>query len=102
MRKAIENARGKIQRFADLARGAASAVADYVRSHGRSMFPVAPINFLNHSFPPIAAGKIEIDIRPAFAALVQEPFENQIVANGIDGSDPQAVTNRAVRRAAAA
>ena len=51
--------------------------------------------------PPVAAWKIEIDIGPAFPALVQEPLEYQIVTDRIDRGDAEAITNRAVRRAAA-
>src|SRR5436853_877094 len=99
MREAIENARRKIERFADLARGTAPAITDHVRSHGRAMFSVAPINFLNDRFTAVAAWKIEIDIGPAFAAFVQEPFKHQIVAHRIDRCDAEAITNRAVGRA---
>src|SRR6266436_5460016 len=102
MRKAIENARRKVQRFADLARGAAAAIADYVRGHRGAVFAVAPINFLDHRLTAITTWKIEIDIGPAFAALVQEPFEHEIVAYRIDRRDSETITNRAVRRAAAA
>src|SRR6476646_2046783 len=99
MREAIENARGKIQRFPDLARGAPAAITDHVRGHGRAMFAVAPINFLDHGFTTVAAGKIEIDIGPALPAFVQETLEHQIATDRIDRSDPEAITNRAVGRA---
>ena len=66
------------------------------------MFSVTPINFLDHCFPPIAAGKIKIDVRPAFAALVQESFEDEMIFHRIDRRDPEAITNRAVGGAAAA
>src|SRR6266571_9280738 len=102
MRKAIENARRKIQRFANLARGAAPAITDHVRGHGCTVFAVAAINFLDHRFATIAAGKIEIDIGPTFAAFVQETLEHQIAADRIDRRDPEAITDRAVRGAAAA
>src|SRR5260370_239215 len=87
MRKAIENTRRKIQRFADLARGAPAAITDHVRGHGCTVFAVASINFLDHRFATIAAGKIEIDIGPAFPVFVQEPVENQIIAHLIDRRD---------------
>src|SRR5205809_803798 len=102
MRKAIENARRKIQRFADLTRGAPPAVTDHVRSHGRAVFSVAPVNFLNDALASVAAGKIEIDIGPTFPAFIQEPFENQIVTDRIDRRNAEAITNRAIGRAAAA
>src|SRR5437660_12445887 len=100
MRKAIENARRKIQRFADLACGAAPAITDHVRSHGCTVFAVASINFLDHGFAPVAARKIEIDIRPAFAAFVQETLEHQIITDRIDRRDAEAIADYAVGRAA--
>src|SRR5438045_2138536 len=99
MREAIENARRKIQRLADLARRAPPAITDHVRSHGRAVFAVTPINFLDHRLASIAAWKIEIDVGPTFAAFVQETFEHQIVTDRIDRRDPETITNRAVRRA---
>ena len=102
MRETIENARRKIERFADLARRAAAAIRDHVRGHGGAMFAVAPINFLDHRFAPVATRKIEIDIGPAFPALVQKTFEDEMIADRIDRGDPETITNRAVRRAAAA
>src|SRR6266404_7556116 len=102
VRKTIENAWRKIECLADLTGRAASAITDHVRGHGGTVFAVTSINFLDDAFPTGAAGKIEIDIGPAFAALIQEPFENQIVAYRIDRRDPKTITNRAVRRTAAA
>ena len=102
MRETVQNIRGKIQRFADLARRAASAISDDVRGHGRAVFAVTPINFLDDAFAPIAARQIEIDVRPAFAAFAEETFEDEMIAHRIDRRDPEAKTDRAVRRAAAA
>ncbi len=51
------------------------------------MFSVAAINFLDNRFTPVAAGKIEIDVRPAFAALVQESFEDEMIFHRIDRRD---------------
>ena len=65
------------------------------------MVAVTAINFLNHCFPPIAAGKIKIDVRPAFAALVQESFEYEMIFHRVNRSDPEAITNSAIGSAAA-
>ena len=101
MREPIDDARRKIERLADLARRAASAIGDHVRGHGCAVFAVTAINFLDHRFPPIAAGQIEIDIRPAFAALIEKTFEDEMIFHRIDRRDPEAITNRAVSSAAA-
>ena len=92
----------KFSAFADLARGAAAAISDHIRGHGRAVFAVTAINFLDHAFAPIAARKIEIDIGPAFAAFAQETLEDEMIAHWIDRRDAEAITNRAVGRAAAA
>ncbi len=102
MGKTIDDARRKIERLADFASRAAAAITDNIRCHGRAVFAVATINFLDHCFAPIAAGKIQIDVRPAFAALVQESFEHEMIFHRIDRRDSQAITNRAVRGAAPA
>src|SRR6516225_5535205 len=102
MRETIKNAREKIQRLADLACGATPTICDHVRGHRGAVLAVASINFLDHRLATIAARKIEIDVRPAFAALIQESFKHQIVADRIDRRDPEAITNRTVRRAATA
>src|SRR5262245_19490629 len=102
VREAIDNARRKIQRFADLTRSAASTIRDHVRGHGCAVFAVTTINFLDHCFPPIATGKIMIDIRPTFAALVQESFKYEMTFHRIDRRDPEAITNGAVGSATAA
>src|SRR4029077_7102869 len=45
---------------------------------------------------------MEIKFRPAFAALTQESFKNQMTADRVDRSNPQTITDRAVGRAAPA
>ena len=102
MREPIDDARRKIERFTHLARRAAPAIGDHVCGHGRAVFSVPAINFLDHRFATVAAGKIEIDIGPAFAALVEETFENQMIFHRIHRRDPQAITNRAIGGAATA
>ena len=52
---------------------------------------------LNHPLAPIAARQIEIDVGPLAALFGEEPFEEQIHADRIDGRDPEAVAHGAVR-----
>ncbi len=99
MRETVENVRREIERLPDLARRAPPAISDHVRGHGRAVFPITPVDFLDDALPPVAAREIEIDVGPAFAALVQETLEDEIVAHRIDRGDPETKTNRAVRRA---
>ena len=102
VREPIDDAWRKIQRLANLAGGAASAIRDHVRGHGCAMFAVAPVNLLDYSFPAIATGKIEINIRPAFAALIEKPFEHEMIFHRINRRDPEAITDGAIGGAAAA
>ena len=101
MREAIERAGGKAQRLPNFTRSASPAISNDIRGHGGPILSVAPINFLDHFFPPIATREIKIDIRPAFASFAQEPLENEMITHGINRRDPEAVTNRAVGGAAA-
>src|SRR5207249_11193492 len=63
---------------------------------------VTAINFLDHRFATVAAGKIQIDIGPAFAALIEEAFEHEMIFHRINRRDSEAITNCAVRGAPSA
>ena len=102
MRETVENVRRKIERLADFARRTAPTISDHVGGHGRAVFAVAPVNFLDDALAPIAARQIEIDVGPAFAPFAQEALEDEVVAYRIDRGNPETKTDRAVRRAAAA
>ena len=67
-RQAVERFRIERQRLADFARRRAPAIGDDVRRHRRAQLPVALVHILNRALALIAAGQIEIDVRP-FAAL---------------------------------
>ena len=54
------------------------------------------VDVLNHPLAPIAARQIEIDVGPLAALFGQEPLEQQVHADRIDGGDPEAVAHRAV------
>src|SRR5438046_7700136 len=58
MGETIDNAWRKIERFANLACRAASAVTDQVRRHSGPVFPVCALNFLIICCALIAARKI--------------------------------------------
>src|SRR5262249_29942124 len=85
----------------DLTRRTAPTIRDHVCRHGCAVFAVTPVNFLDHCFSPIAAGKIKIDIRPSFAALVQESFEYEMIFHRIYRRDSEAITDGAIGGAAA-
>src|SRR5439155_3598343 len=100
--KSVDDVIRDVERFANFARGAASAVGDDVGGHGRAMFAVAAINFLDSAFAAIAAGQIDIDVGPAFAAFAEKAFEEQLATNRIDRGNAEAETNGAIGSAAAA
>src|SRR4030095_7825746 len=102
VREPVDNARRKIERFADLTRGTAPTIRDHVRGHGCTVFAVASINFLNYRFTAIAARKIKINIRPSFASLVEKSLEYEMIFHWVDRRDPEAITNSAIGGAAAA
>src|SRR4029077_7075952 len=47
-------------------------------------------------------GKIKIDIRPAFAALIEKPFKYEMTFHRVDRGDSEAITHSAVGGTAAA
>ena len=99
--KAIQRFRIERKRLADFARRRAAAIGDHVGGHGRAQFPVALVDVLNGALALIAAGKIEIDVRPFAALFGKKPLEEQVHADRIDGGDAQRVADRAVGRRAA-
>ena len=67
--KSVDDVVGDVQRFADFARGAASAIGNDVGGHGRAVFAVTAINFLDDALTPVAAGQVDVDVGPALAAF---------------------------------
>src|SRR2546421_7367788 len=65
----------KAQSLAHLARRRASAIRDYVGGHGRAQLAVALIDVLDHALALIAAGQVEINIRPLAALLGEKTLE---------------------------
>ena len=84
------------QRLADFARGRAAAIGDDVGGHGRAQLAVALVDVLDGALALIAAGQVEIDIRPLAALFGEEALEQQVHAHRIDGGDSQRITDRAV------
>ena len=102
LREAVERFIVEAQRLADFARRRPSAIGDDVRSHGRAELAVALVDVLNDALALIAAGQIEIDVRPLAAFFGEKSFEEQFHPDGIDGGDSERITDRAVRGRAAA
>src|SRR5205814_8233201 len=92
----------KVEGFAKLARRTAIAIGDHVSGHGRAVFAVTAINLLDQRFATVATGKIKIDVRPAFPALVQKTFKHEMIFHWINRGNPEAITDRAISGAATA
>src|SRR5207249_3423834 len=89
IREAVDDVVGDVERLADFARGTATAIGNDVGGHGRAVFAVTTINFLDDALASLATGKIDVDVGPAFAAFAEEALEKQIGADGIDGRDAE-------------
>src|ERR1700746_3696892 len=88
--------------FADFARSGFTAIGDDVGGHGGAKSSVAFVNVLNGAFALVAAGQIEIDVRPFAAFCRKKTFEKQIHSDRINRSDSECVTDGAIRGGTAA
>ena len=77
------------------------AIRDHVGRHRRAQLAVALVDILNGALALIAAGQIQIDIRPLAALFRKKPLEQQIHLHRIHRRDPQRITHRAIGRRAA-
>ena len=84
------------QRFADFARGRASAIGDDVGGHGGAEFAIALVDILDDALAPIAAGQVDIDVGPFAALLGEEALEEQLHADRVDRRDAERIADRAV------
>ena len=95
---AIDGVRFEAEDLADLARRAAAAVRDDVRSHCGAQPAVSLVDVLDHLLAPIAARQVEVDVRPLAAFLGEKSFEEQIHPDRVDRGDPEAVADGAIGR----
>src|SRR6516165_4959076 len=86
----------KAQHLADFTGCRTAAIGDDVGRHSRTEFAITVVNILNRLLALIAAGKIEIDIRPLAPLLRKEAFKQQLHSNGVDGRNAQRITDRAI------
>src|SRR5262249_43586349 len=63
---------------------------------------VALVDVLDHLLAVIAGGKIEVDVGPLAAVLAEEPFEEKLHADRVDGRNLQRVADGGVGSRAAA
>src|SRR5207245_10414637 len=70
-RQSLQGFRFKAQSSAHLAGGEAAAISNDIGSHGGATLSILTIDVLDHAFALIAAGEVEVDVRP-FAAFFGE------------------------------
>ena len=79
-----------------------SSIRDDVRRHGRAQLSITLIDILNRLLALIAAGQIEIDVRPFAALFRKKSLKEQVHADGINSGDSERVTNGAIGRGTSA
>ena len=89
------------ERLADLADGAAGAVADHGRREAGAVAAVALVDVLDDDLAPLVL-EIDVDVRRLATVGGDEALEQEIDAGGIDLGDAEAVAHRGIRRRAAA
>ena len=87
-RQAIQRHNFEAQRLAHLARRRFPAIRNYVGRHGRAQLAVALVDILDGALALIAAGQVQVDIRPLAALFGEESFEQQFHAHRVHRRDP--------------
>ena len=98
--KSVDQSGRKVQDFTDFSNGTASTISNDIGCHRGTVFSIAVINLLDHAFASVATGQVQIDIRPAGMSFTEKAFKEQFTFNGIHRGNPQAVTDRTIRRTA--
>ncbi len=94
----VESFRIETQHLAHFAPRHAAAVSNDVRGHRCAPLAVTFVQILNDALALIAAGQIEIDVRPFTTFFGKESFKQQTHADRIDRCDAERIADRAVRR----
>ena len=100
--KPAQRLRIETERLSRLARGGPSSIGNDIGGHGRAQFAIALVHVLNGAFTAVAAGQIEIDIRPLATFSREETFKEQLHAHRINRRDAERIAHHAVRRRSAA
>jgi hypothetical protein len=87
---------GEAEHLSDVADGRTAAVGDDIGGHGGAELAVALVDVLNDALALIAAGKVEIDIRPLAAFFGEKALEEQLHRNCVDRGDAERIANGAV------
>ena len=91
---------GQAQRLADVADRRTGAIVDDRGADRRPMPAVTRIDILHHLLAPLVL-EVDVDVRRLLALVGDEPLDQQILLDGIDGGDAQAIANHRIGRRAA-
>ncbi len=94
--EAAEDGLGETEHLAHLADGALAAVGDDVGGHGGTARGEAAVDLLDDGLAALAAGEVEVDVGPGLAALAEESFEQELVADRVAGGDAERVADGGV------
>src|ERR1700683_1875913 len=86
----------KPQNLTDVAHGRAATIGDDVGGHGGAELAVALVDVLDGALALIAAGEIEIDVRPLTTLLRKKTLEQQFHFDGVNRGDAERIADRAV------
>ena len=91
---------GQAERLADIADGAARAVADHRGGDAGAIAAIALVDILDHLLAPLML-EIDVDVGRLAALGRDEALEQQIVLGRIDGGDAEHVADGGIGRRAA-
>ncbi len=84
------------EHLAHLPHGHLDAIGDDVRGHGGSRLAVFREDVLDRLLALVPARQVDVDVGPLAALFGEEAFEEQVHAHGVDGGDPERITDGAV------
>ena len=88
LRQGVDFGHGPTEGFGHIAQGESQFVGDQRRRHRRLFDAEASLHPVDDLVAAVGV-KVDVDVGGAFAFAVQEAFEEQVVANGVDGGDAQ-------------
>ena len=95
---AIHERPREAKRIAHFPHSGAGPIRDEVADHPRVLRAVALVDVLDDLLSPLGA-EVDVDVRVRRAALVDEPFEQEVVADRVNARDPERVCHDRIRRA---
>ena len=98
LRHAIDQRSREPERHSHLAHDGSGSVGDDVADHPGVLGSVALVDVLDDLLPSLGR-EVDVDVRVGRPALVDEPLEQEVVADRVDPGDPQDIGHDRVGRA---